>query len=77
MLDVTHIDATITLVVDKHGKTTSVFGAFLRTSQYKVNVRVAIGDKTLHTIQTPAIFFLVEGCFQHHTLKVRTSIWFG
>ena len=74
VLDVTHVDTTITLVVDEHRQATSVLGALLRASQHEVDVRVAIGDETLHTVQTPAVLLLVEGSLQHHALQVTTSI---
>ena len=38
VLDVTNGYATITLVVDKHRKTTTILGAFFRTSQNQVDI---------------------------------------
>ena len=51
--------------------------AFLRASEHEVYVGVAIGDKTLHTIQSPAFVFLVVACLEHHALEVRTCVRFS
>ena len=76
VLDVANGDTTITLVVDEHGKTTTVLGAFLRTCQYQVDVGVAIGDETFHAVETPCAV-LILCSLQHHALQVGTCIWLG
>ena len=52
--------ATIVAVVDKHGKTATVVAAFLRACEHESDVTVAIGDETLHTIETPSAISLIE-----------------
>ena len=42
-----------------------------------MNVAVAVGDESLHTVQTPAVFLRVVGCTQHDRLEVGTGIGFG
>ena len=42
-----------------------------------MNIRVAVGDETLHTIQAPAVVFFIESGFEHHALEVGTCIRFG
>ena len=63
-----NVYTTLLLVVDEHRQTTSVFGSFFRTGQYQVKVCITIGDKSFYTIQAPAVFFFVEGSFQHDGL---------
>ena len=75
VLNVAHVDTAVALVVDEHRESTSVLCSFLRTSQHEVNVRVTVGDESLHTVQAPAVFLLVVGRLQHHTLQVGTCIW--
>ena len=74
MLDVTNINTTLALVVDEHRQATSVLGAFLTACQHEVDVRVTVGDETLHTVQAPAVLLGVIGSLQHHALQVRTGI---
>ena len=42
-----------------------------------MDVRVAIGDEALHAVQSPAVFLLIVGGLEHHTLQVGTCIWLG
>ena len=77
MLDVAYIDTTLTLVVNKHGKTATVLGTFFATSQHQVNIRITVSDETLHTIEQPATFFFRISSLQHHTLQVGTGIRLG
>ena len=77
VLDVTHIDAALALVVDEHRQATTVLGAFLGTGQDKVDVGVAVGDETLHTIEQIAAIYFTIGGLQHDALQVGTGIRLG
>ena len=74
VLDTTHVDATLILVVDEHGKSTSVAGALLRTCKHEVDVRVSVGDETFHTVEEPASVLLRISCLEHNRLEVGTCI---
>ena len=77
MLDVAHIDAALTLVVDEHRQAATVLGAFLGTGQHEVNVGVAVGDETLHAVeQIATILFGISG-LQHDALQVGAGIRLG
>ena len=77
VLDVTHINATIALIVYEHRQATSVSCAFFRSGEDEVDIRITIGNESLHTIQSPAVLLLIEGSLEHNALEVGTSIWFG
>ena len=51
-------------------------GALFRAGQHEVNVRVAIGDETFHTIQAPGAIGILGG-LQHYALQVRASVGLG
>ena len=72
-----HVHAALALVVDKHGEAAAVLRAFLGAGQDEVDVRVAVGDESLHAVQAPAVFFLVVGSFEHHTLQIAAGIRLG
>ena len=42
-----------------------------------MNIGIAVGDETLHAIQTPCAVFFAIGGFQHHALQIRTGIRLG
>ena len=77
MLDVTYCHTAVALVVDEHRQSASVVCALLRTCKHEVDVGVAIGDETLHTVQSPALVLLVIASLEHHALKVGTGIRLG
>ena len=77
MLDVAHVDATLTLVVAEHRQAAAVLGAFLGTSQHEVDVGVTIGDETLHAIEQIAAILFTIGSLQHDALQVGTGIGLG
>ena len=76
VLDMTHIDATVALVVDEHRQTAAILGAFLRTGQHEVDVGVTVGDEALHTIEAPCTVGILRS-LQHDMLKVGAGIGFG
>ena len=53
VLDTAHVHAAIALVVDEHGKTASVVGAFFGAGEHQVDVGVAVGDEALHALTRP------------------------
>ena len=55
VLDAANINATIALVVNEHGKTTAVVGAFFGAGEHQVNVAVAVGDEALHTVRIQTV----------------------
>ena len=72
-----HINSALTLVVNEHGKTATVARAFLRTCKHKVNVRVAVGNETFHTVEQPAaVLFGISGT-EHNALQVASCIRFS
>ena len=74
---VSHVNATLALVVDKHRESTPIFSALFRACKNEVDVRVAVGDKAFYAIKQPATIFLRVGGFEHNALQVATSIRFG
>ena len=77
VLYMAHCNTSVALVIDKHGEAATIVCTLFRACQHKVYVRVAVGDKTLHTVQSPALVLLVIACLEHHTLQVRTGIGLG
>ena len=73
VLDVAYGYAAVALVVDEHRQTATVACAFLRACEHEVDVRVAVGDEALHTIQTPCAV-LVLCSLEHYALKVGTCV---
>ena len=76
VLNVAHGNAAIALVVDEHGQTAAVACALLRACEHEVNVRVAVGDESLHTVQAPCAVLVLCG-FEHYALQVRAGIGLG
>ena len=72
VLDTAYGDTTVTLVVDEHGKTASVFGAFFRAGEHEVDVAVAVGDEAFHTVEYPCSVGLL-GCLEHYALEVGAA----
>ncbi len=77
VFDAADVNATVALVVDEHGKTTTVAGAFFGAGEHQVNVGVAVRDEALHAVQVPALVFFAVGGLEHHALQVGTGIGFG
>ena len=77
MFDTAYINTALTFVIDEHRQTTTISGSFFRTGKYQMDICVAVGDETFHTVQQPASVFFAVSCFQHHCLKVGTGIRFG
>ena len=77
MLNMAYVNTAITLVIDKHWKSTTITCALFWTCKDEVDVWIAIGNETLHTIQSPAVLLLVEGSLEHYTLEVRACIRLG
>ena len=50
VLDVAHVYAAITFVIDEHGQAAPVFGSFFGAGQNEVDVGVSVGDETLHAV---------------------------
>ena len=69
VLDMTYGDTTVALVVDEHRQTTTVLGSLFRAGQHEVDIRVTIGDETLHTVQAPCAVLVLSG-LEHHALEV-------
>ena len=76
VFDTAHVDTSVAFVVDEHGESASVAGTLFRACQYQVQVGVAVGDETLHTVQSPALVGFVVGSFQHDALQVGAGIGF-
>ena len=74
VFDTAYVHSTVPLVIDEHRETAAVTGPFFGTCQYQVQVGVTVGDETLHAIQSPAVFRLVESGFEHHALEVGAGI---
>ena len=77
VLDAADIHAPVAFVVDEHREATTVARPFFRAGEDEMQVRVAVGDETLHTVQAPAVVRLVVGSFQHDALEVGTGIRLG
>ena len=77
VFDAADINATVALVVDEHGKTTAVAGAFFGAGEHQVDVAIAVRDEALHTVQVPALVSFAVGGLEHHALQVGTGIGFG
>ena len=77
VFDAADVHATVTLVVDEHGKAAGVVGAFFGAGEHQVNVGVAVRDEALHAVQVPALVFFAVGGLEHHALQVGTGIGFG
>ena len=77
VLDVAHVDAALALVIDEHGQAAAVLGAFLAAGQDQVDVRVTVGDETLHTVQQPAALLLGIRRLEHDALQVGTGVRLG
>ena len=73
VLDVAHRDAAALLVVDEHREATSVVCALLRAGKHQVDIRVAIGDESLHTVQTPRAVLVLCG-LEHDALQIAASV---
>ena len=50
VLDAAHVHAAVALVVDEHGKATTVMGAFFGAGEHQVDVAVTVGDEALHAV---------------------------
>ena len=77
VFDTAYIHTTLTLVIDEHGQTATVSRSFFRTGKYQMDICIAVGDETFHTVQQPTTVFFAVSSFQHHCLKVGTCIRFG
>ncbi len=77
VFDAANVNATVTLVVNEHGKTTTIVRAFFGAGEHQVNVGVAVRDEALHAVQVPALVSFAVGGLEHHALQVRTCIRFG
>ena len=75
MLNVTHVHTVVALVVDEHRQTAAISSSLLASSEHQMDVAVAVGNETLHTIQSPTVVLLVTSCLEHHALQVTTSVW--
>ncbi len=53
VFDAANINATVTLVVNEHGKTTTIVRAFFGAGEHQVNVGVAVRDEALHALTRP------------------------
>ncbi len=53
VFDAADVNATVAFVVDEHGKTTTVAGAFFGAGEHQVNVGVAVRDEALHALTRP------------------------
>src|SRR5574344_2009864 len=72
-----YVDATLVLVVDKHGEAAAVVCAFFGTGEHEVNVGVAVGDEALHAVEKPAAVLLAVGGLEHDALEVTACIGLG
>ena len=77
VFDAANVNATVALVVNEHGKTTTVAGAFFGAGEHQVNVAITVRDEALHAVQVPALVFFAVGGLEHHALQVGTGIGFG
>ena len=50
VFDAANVHATVTLVVDEHGKAAGVVRAFFGAGEHQVNVGVAVRDEALHAV---------------------------
>ena len=77
ILDAAYVYTAVALVVDEHGEAAAVVCTFFGAGQYEVQVSVAVGDESLHTVQAPALVGFVVGSFQHDALQVGAGIGLG
>ena len=68
VFDTANVHATVTLVVDEHGKAAGVVGAFFGAGEHQVNVAITVRDEALHAVQVPALVFFAVGGLEHHAL---------
>ena len=69
VLDMTHVDAPVALVVDEHRQTTAIARALLGAGEDEVDIGVTVGDETLHTVQAPGAVSIL-GSLQHDVLEI-------
>ncbi len=50
VLDAANVHAAVALVIDEHGKTTSIMRAFFGAGEHQVDVGVTVGDEALHAV---------------------------
>ena len=50
VFDAANVHATVTLVIDEHGKAAGVVRAFFGAGEHQVNVGVAVRDEALHAV---------------------------
>ena len=72
VLDAAYVHTAVALVVNEHGEAATIVCTFFGAGQYEVQIGVAVGDESLHTVQAPALVSLVVGSFQHDALQVGT-----
>ena len=77
VLDMAHVDPALALVIDEHGQAAAVAGPFLAAGKDEMDVRIAVGDETLDTVQEPASFFFAPRGLEHDALEIRSGIWLG
>ena len=53
VFDAANVNATVTLVVNEHGKTTTIVRAFFGAGEHQVDVAVAVRDEALHALTRP------------------------
>ena len=77
VLDTTHVNASVALVIDEHREATAVACACFAACKHQMDVAVAVRNEALCAVQTPAVVLLVEGCLEHHALQVAAGIRLG
>ena len=76
VLDVAHVHAAVTLVVDEHRQSSSVGGALFAAGKHQVDVAVAVGDKAFHAVEPPGAVGILGG-LEHDALEVAAGIGLG
>ena len=70
VLDTAHVHSAVPLVIDEHGKSSSIFRAFLGAGEYEVQVCITVGDEPFHPVEPPASGCLIVCCLEHYALQV-------